>query len=197
MSDGYFYWYRTGWVPGDAAELMRSLETSGLSLHNPANGLITALSSGPDSWGEQVPVSREALTHSAELDSIDQVSFQFWLNQDTDVYARIRRLHEAIVVIEFGLDGHTVEEREHVVQSVCTQVYNNLNRSLAFVIDRLGAAEEVDWDTVVTLGAAKLDGWPDTFGLRPEAAARIPELAGVEHRVQPPLLVFGHPTLSP
>lgn len=196
MSDGFIYWYRADWEPADAEALVQSLEAGGLSLHNPATGLITALANDPESWGEQVVVSREALTHAAGLSSTNEVSFQFWLDKDTDVYARFRRLHGATAVIEFGLDGLLADEQEYVVHCIATQIHNDLERSLAFVIDRLGATEEVDWDAVVTLGAAKLDGWPDTLALRSEAVARIPELVGAERREEPPLLVFGRPAFS-
>lgn len=195
MSDGFIYWYRTDWEPADAQVLLQSLGARELSLSNPATGRITRITNGPDSWGEQVPVDRESLANAAGLTGIEEVNFQLWANSDADVYTRFRRLRGDVVVAEFGLDGLRVDEREQAVRTIVGAIRSELGRSIGFVIDRLGVAEDVDWDSVVTKGAAQLTAWPDTLAVRPEVAARLPELAGVEGREESPLLVFGRTAL--
>lgn len=191
MSDGFIYWYRTGWEPADAQVLLQTLEAGGLSLGNPVTGRITAITNGPDSWGEQIPVHRFSLAHSAGLTDVEEFNFQLWVNGDADVFTRLRRLRGDIVVAEFGLDGLRVDEREQAVRTIVSAIRSELVRSIGFVVDRLGVAEEVDWDSAVTTGTAQLHAWPDTLAVRPEVTAGLPELGGVERWEEPPLVVFG------
>lgn len=195
MSDGFIYWYRTGWEPADAQVLLQSLGAGELSLSNPATGRITRITNGPDSWGEQVPVDRDSLVNDAGLTDIEEVNFQLWVNSYADVFTRLRRLRGDVVVAEFGLGGLRVDEREQAVRTIVGAIRSELVRSIGFVIDRLGVAEDVDWDSVVIKGAAQLTAWPDTLAVRPEVTARLPELAGVECREEPPLVVFGRTAL--
>ncbi|MFF9405773.1 hypothetical protein ACF1B0_09575 [Streptomyces anandii] len=191
MSDGFFHWYRSGWVPADVERLVRDLEAQDLRLSNPATGLITQIASGPESWGEQVPVSRDQFLSDAALTDDGEINFQLWLSGDTDVFTRLRRLGCGVVVVEFGLDGLSLQEQAHVVRAVSRVIHADLTRCIGFVLDRQGATEDVDWDDVVLSGASHLDSWPDALAVRPEILLRHPQLAAAQGTEMPPLILVG------
>ncbi|MDW6059736.1 hypothetical protein SAZ11_19225 [Streptomyces sp. FXJ1.4098] len=190
MSDGFVYFYRRQWGATHAGEVIGALEGGGLQLGNPRTGLITLIESGPESWGEQVPATRELLIESAGLLAAGEVNFQFWLNGESDVFTRIRPLKGG-AVLEFGLDGLTAPEQKHVIGAVVRSLCGDRDRCVGFVVDRRGATEEADWDSIVLRGAPLQHGWPDTLGVRPEIAATHVQLAQAEGRVEPPLVIFG------
>ncbi|MEU5638572.1 hypothetical protein [Streptomyces milbemycinicus] len=190
MSDGFFYWYRQGWSAADAREIIGALEGNGLQLSNPCTELITFITSGPESWGEQVPTTREMLIESSVLLSAGEVNFQLWLDGESDVFTRIRSLGSG-VALEFGLDGLTVPEQERVIRAVMRARCGDRDRCVGFVLDRRGVTEEADWESIVLRGAPLQHGWPDALGVRPETAAAHVQLARAEGRVEPPLVIFG------
>ncbi|QLH24266.1 hypothetical protein [Streptomyces sp. Rer75] len=191
MSDGFIYWYRQGWGTSDARETIEALEGAGFLLGNPGNGLITLVTNGPDSWGEQMPVARQELIESAGLVAADEVNFQLWLNADTDVFTRIRRGESRSAVLEFGLDGLTVAEREWAIGAVARVLRGDLDHCVGFVVDRRGVTEEEDWDSVVWRRAPLTCGWPDILGVRSESVAAHIQLAQAEGYAEPPLTFFG------
>ena len=191
MSDGFFNWYRTGWNPADAERLVHDLDAQGLRIDNPTTGLITQITSGPESWGEQEPVSRAQLVSNAGLSSAGEVNFQLWLSGDTDVFTRVRRLQGGAAVVEFSLDGLTLEEQECAIRAVSREIRAHPTRCIGFVLDRQGATEEVDWDGIIMSGADHLDSWPDTLAVRADVALRHPQLAAATGVEEPPLVLFG------
>ncbi|MDX3231063.1 hypothetical protein [Streptomyces sp. ME19-01-6] len=191
MSDGFFYWYRQGWGgAADARKIIGALEASGLQLGNPSTGMITFVTSGPDSWGEQVPTTRDMLIESSALLAAGEVNFQLWLDGESDVFTRIRAL-EGGAALEFGLDGLTAPEQERVIRAVMRALCGERDRCVGFVVDRRGVTEEADWDSIVLRGASLQHSWPDALGVRPEIAAAHVQLGQAEGRVEPPLVVFG------
>ncbi|WP_158692751.1 hypothetical protein [Streptomyces roseochromogenus] len=191
MSDGFFHWYRSGWVPADAERVVQDLDAQGLRLNNPTTGRITQITSGPESWGEQVPVSRDQLMSNAALTNAGEVNFQLWLSGDTDIFTRIRRLNGGVTVFEFGLDGLSLEEQEHAIRAISRQICADLTRCIGFVLDRQGVTEDVDWDDVIMHGANHLDSWPDTLAVRPDISIRHPQLAAAKRMEMPPLILVG------
>ncbi|MER5444870.1 hypothetical protein ABT052_00050 [Streptomyces sp. NPDC002766] len=193
MTDGFFFWYRQAWGQGAPASLFHSLERSGIRLANPATGRVTAITNGPDSWGDQVPVSPQQLAQAAELATDPEVNFQMWLDAQTDVFVRVRRLDGSAAAIEFGLDGLGAAQ-ESVIRAIAQAIRQTWNDCLGLVVDRSGDTEETDWDAVVLQGEPDIVRMPDTLAVRPETAARIAQLAGAGGRSVPPLVVYGNAT---
>lgn len=190
MSDGFYYWYRSARHALSAEQLVETLETHGVELANPSTGAISAITNGPESWGEQVPVARPDLFASLALNAAKEENFQLWLDGDTDVFMRFRRLGNETIVVEFGLDGMTAEEKETVIIAVSQAVEADKKETTGLVVDRRGLTEDVDWDGLVTGAVGRLDVWPDLLGVHPEVAARHPQLSRARGHMQPPLVVF-------
>jgi hypothetical protein len=134
---------------------------------------------------------RDLLSHPFE-----EVNFQVWLDGDTDVFTRFRSLGHGTIVVEFGLDGMTAEERETVVFAVSQVVESDRKETIGPVVDRSGRSEDTDWDNLVTGAGTQLDDWPDLLGVRPEVAAGHPQLARAQRHMDPPLLVFAASSTS-
>lgn len=190
MSDGFYYWYRAARRAVSVERLVETLEGNGVVLANPSTGAITAITNGPESWGEQVPVERSELFASLALHSAREVNFQLWLDGDTDVFTRFRSLGDEATVVEFGLDGMTAAERETVIFAVSQAVEADRKDTIGLVVDRRGVTEDVDWDALVLGAATLLENWPDLLGVRPEVAARHPQLARLRGQAKHPLVVF-------
>ncbi|MCN9243539.1 hypothetical protein NGF19_22580 [Streptomyces sp. RY43-2] len=190
MTDGFVFWYRQAWRQGAPASLFRSSERAGLGLANPVSGRVTAITNGPGSWGEQVPVTSQQLAQIAESASDSEVDFQWWLDGETDVYVRIRRVHGDAAVIEFGLDGLGARQ-ESVIGSITWVLQQTWSDCLGLVVDRSGATEDTDWDMVVLRGGPGIVRWPDTLAVPQAVAARSAQLAVAAGQVVPPLVVHG------
>ncbi|RFU83260.1 hypothetical protein DY218_28780 [Streptomyces triticagri] len=193
MSDGFLHWYREGWDAARARTLLTGLEAHGLRAANPATGLITAITNGPESWGEQVPTTQDDLVTAAGLARTSEINFQLWLDADTDVFTRIRRrTGTSVVVLEFGLDGMTSTEQDLVTEAVSSQIQQIRETTVGFVIDRNGISEDEDWDGVVLGEPTLFKQWPEVLALRARTAAQHPQLASCVGRHEPPLIVYTH-----
>ncbi|WP_329384083.1 hypothetical protein [Streptomyces sp. NBC_01716] len=194
MSDGFVYWYEGDSSSDRAETLVAALEEAGLSLGNPSTGLVSAITNGPDSWGEQVFLTREELVESVagvRRSGGGEVNFQFWLDWETDVFTRVRRPDSGgVTVIEFGLDGMDRPQQNQVVEAVRVVMGERWAECLGFVIDRSGASEEEDWDGIVIDGSSRFTRWPDTFALRVSIVGAHTELSPFPSRQDPPLVVF-------
>jgi hypothetical protein len=192
VSDAFFHWYSASWSAGHPRALLQALEQENIRISNPGSGGISILTNGPESWGEQVFVSWEEFDSAASLAHANEVNFQLWLTDKTDVVTRIRRLQGGSVSIEFGLDGLLHDEQERVITSVAKVIRSWWPDCLGFVIDRRGPSLEINWDEVITKGQGDIDIWPvDALGVRQEIAARHPLLAREIGHLDPPLVIFG------
>lgn len=176
MSDGFFFWHRTGWGPDAASRLLSTAVSVGLHVANPGNQRVSLITNGPDSWGEQAFVTERALLEEAALPTGAEINFQLWLNSECDVFTRVRPLDGDAVAVEFGLDGMTVEERELTVAALTHMLRADLAGCFGFVVDRRGVTEEVDWDGVFSGEAIRVASLPDTFGILSKHLATHPEL---------------------
>ena len=190
MSDGFYYWYRSARNAVSADRVIGVLEANGVVLANPATGGVTAVTNGPESWGEQVPIERAELLASLSLEAAEEVNFQLWLNDETDVFTRFRSMGSTMTVVEFGLDGMTASEKEEVISAVSQAVQTDRKGTVGLVVDRRGTTEDADWDSLVAGAPLPLDDWPDLLGLRLDVAARHPQLAAAQGRVEPPLMIY-------
>ncbi|MFF4502128.1 hypothetical protein [Streptomyces sp. NPDC001401] len=190
MSDGFYYWYRSARHAVSADRVIEALEANGVVLANPATGAVTAITNGPESWGEQVSIGRRELLASLSLGIAEEVNFQLWLNDETDVFTRFRSVGDAMTVVEFGLDGMTAAEQEEVIFAVSQAVETDRKGTMGLVIDRRGVTEDADWDSLVRGAPVPLGDWPDLLGVRLDVAARHPQLAAAQGRVEPPLMIL-------
>ncbi|MFD3484527.1 hypothetical protein [Streptomyces sp. NPDC058665] len=194
MSDGFVYWYEGDSNSDPAETLVAALEEAGLSLGNPSTGLVSSITNGPDSWGEQVFLTRGELVESVAVvrrSGGGEVNFQFWLDGETDVFTRVRRPADGdVTVIEFGLDGMDQAQQTEVVEAVRGVMRRRWAECRGFVIDRSGATEDEDWDGIVIDASSRFTRWPDAFALHADIAAAHTELSAFPARQEPPLVVF-------
>ncbi|CAL9637842.1 hypothetical protein SUDANB15_06236 [Streptomyces sp. enrichment culture] len=191
MSDGFYHWYTGRQDRGGVERVLHVLETHGVRLAHPSSQVVTAVTNGPDSWGEQLPVERAELIGLLTLTDGTEVNFQFWLNERTDMFTRFRRLADGRMVAEFGLDGMWSTEQETAVRAISHVVDTDQGSTWGVVIDRRGLTEETDWAGVALGRPVEITGWPDALGVRPEAAARHPRLRSAQGVSRPPLVFFG------
>ncbi|MCF2127296.1 hypothetical protein L1I79_12730 [Strepomyces sp. STD 3.1] len=190
MSDGFYFWYTGVHDRGGVERVLRVLERRGVHLAHPVSRVITAITDGPDSWGEQIPLERAELIGRLTLTDRTEVNFQFWLNEQTDLFTRFRRLADEWLVVEFGLDGMLKTEQELAVEAISHAVDDERESTWGLVIDRSGLTEDTDWDAVMLGQPAGIAGWPDVLGVRPEVVARHPPLQVAQGAVEPPLMVY-------
>ncbi|MEV5933157.1 hypothetical protein AB0L56_10510 [Streptomyces sp. NPDC052079] len=191
MSDGFYYWYSAQQDWEGLEQVLHALATSGVHLAHPASRVVTAITNGPDSWGQQLPMERAALIELLTLTNSTEVNFQLWLNEQTDLFTRFRRLADGRMVVEFGLDGMSRAEQDMAVQAVSHLIDTDRDSTWGMVLDRRGLTEETDWDGVMLGQPVEIAEWPDALGVRPEVAARHPLLRRAQGVSRPPLVFFG------
>jgi hypothetical protein len=190
MSDGFFSWYRDVWDGGEAARILKTLDRAGLHLTNSATGLVSLMTNGPDSWGEQVFVSQGQLIEAVGALVDGEVNFQLWISDEADVFTRARRLTGPRVVLEFYLDGLTIAEESEAAGALLRTLDTHRNGCVGFVLDRRGRTEEVDWDDWMAGNPVLVPVRPDKIGLRSEFQGRHPELSMVASVKRGNLVVF-------
>ncbi|MBZ6114584.1 MULTISPECIES: hypothetical protein [Streptomyces] len=190
MSDGFFFWYTEPFARDGVERVLGALETQGVHLAHPESNAITVITNGPDSWGEQLQVSRAELVELLTLRDRAELNFQLWLNDETDMFTRFRRVSDRGLVVEFGLDGMWHAEREAAIRAVSLVVDAERARTFGVVVDRRGLTEEMDWDGLVLGRPVVVAEWPDMLEVRPEVAAEHAQLRSVHRNVERPLVTY-------
>ncbi|WP_405716263.1 MULTISPECIES: hypothetical protein [unclassified Streptomyces] len=191
MSDGFFYSYHLGWSRPDSESLFNDLDAAGLRLSHPVTRRVTLLGPGPGPHGIPSWVTREQLVLLAGLQRLDSVDFVLWMNSGTEVPARIRRMGDGVVALEFGFGRLSRDEQEVAARAIREAIGRASVLCIGFVVDREGASVATDWSGVVINGTTCFDSWPDTLAVRHEIAATQPQLAGVASFDQSPWMLFG------
>ncbi|MFB6816718.1 hypothetical protein ACFCV8_19465 [Streptomyces sp. NPDC056347] len=191
MSDGFFYSYHLGWSRPDSECLFGDLDAAGLRLSHPVSRRVTLLGPGPGPRGIPSWVTREQLVLLAGLQRLDSVDFLLWVDSGAGVPARVRRMRDGVVALEFGFGGLTRDEQEVAARAIREAIGRASVLCIGFVVDREGASVATDWSGVVINGTAYFDSWPDTLAVRHEIAATQPQLAGVASYDQSPWMLFG------
>ncbi|MGW1406333.1 hypothetical protein [Streptomyces sp. NPDC002403] len=191
MSDGFFYSYHLGWSRPDSESLFNDLDAAGLRLAHPVTRRVTLLGPGPGPRGTPSWVTREQLVLLAGLQRLDSVEFLLWVNSGTDVPARVRRMRDGVVALEFGFGRLSGDEQEVAARAIREAIGRASVLCIGFVVDREGASVATDWSGVVVNGTTYFDSWPDTLAVRHEIAAMQPQLAGVSSYDQSPWMLFG------
>ncbi|MFF3394191.1 hypothetical protein ACFYW1_25045 [Streptomyces sp. NPDC002669] len=191
MSDGFFYSYHLGWSRPDAESLFGDLDAAGLRLAHPVTRRVTLLGPGPGSRAAPSWVTREQLVLLAGLQRLDTVDFLLWTSSGTEVPARVYRMRDGVVALEFGFGRLTRDEQEAAARAIREAIGRASVLCIGFVVDREGASAATDWSGVVINGTTFFDSWPDTLAVRHEIAAVQPQLSGVASYDQSPWVLFG------
>jgi len=141
--------------------LLHDLSLGGITLSNPANGRVTALT--PD--GDQVDVTLDLLTVS--VSSGDSITFQVWMPNHADVCCRFRHLAGNRIVEEYGLVGLNQDERSQVLHALVERFSTKAaqEQHLFFVGDPEGYSIDVDWDELAVTGKYEPKVCPDFLGI--------------------------------
>ncbi len=176
MSDGFLFWYESGWTPQHARERVAALEAAGMWLTHPSTGRITEISSEEASLGEQVDIDRVTLLRRPAVESETDFSFQYWIGVDIDVFCTIVRLAPDLVVQRLYLDGLTTDEIRFVVGIVADQIRAGAGRTLGLIVDKRGGSADEDWDAIVAGAPERVAVRANVVGLPRAVAALHPEI---------------------
>ena len=159
MSDRFAYLYEPA-GKFNLRTLVDEFSSKGITLANPANGRITALSGD----GDQIDITLDTL--ETAVAKHDPLTFQFWMPGHADVSCRIRNLGDNRVVEEYSLVGLNPEERDRVLSALTERFKSKAAQEdyLFFVADREGYTFELDWDELSIEGKYEFVLCPDVIG---------------------------------
>ena len=154
MTDATIYWYAKPTTESRFGRLVGELAEHGLALRRAENGLARTI----DSVGRGHDMTVAELTRQvAEVgQGTATVSFQWWLQADTDVYCRVRAVAEGMVCQEFSLDGLNAAERSTVSRALWTAVWGHRGETIAWILDERGSLAELPLDEHVMTRLASL-----------------------------------------
>ena len=160
MSDRFAYLYEHA-KKFDLRTLVDEFSSQGISLANPANGQITALSED----GDQIAVTLDVL--EAAINAHDPLTFQFWLPGHADVCSRFRYLSDDRLVEQYWLDGLSGEERKQILTALTKRFESKAAQEdyLFLVADSEGYTFELDWDSLALAGKYEFSLCPDILGI--------------------------------
>jgi hypothetical protein len=155
---GFIHWYENGWSAGRADRTVARIESLGLTLSDPE-------------------AERAGLLERLALTDTNAVDIEYWLDEETALYCRFRRVGPDLVAQEFDLDGLSTVEQNQLVTGIVELFGEDAGNTVGFVVDRSGCSQDVEWDDVV-LGHPKIvTVRPDVLALPAELVDRLhPEL---------------------
>ncbi|MGK3963946.1 hypothetical protein WMF38_39430 [Sorangium sp. So ce118] len=119
--------------------LCRTLGQVGLQLAHPGSGCVVML----DTEGHRIEGTLDNLRSRLSVER--DVSFQWWFEEDHDLYCRIRR-QSSTGVVELGMEGCCEDELDVLGKTLREYFVSNLETSIGFVFDSQGVTEDYDWD---------------------------------------------------
>ncbi|EYT79805.1 hypothetical protein CF54_29210 [Streptomyces sp. Tu 6176] len=166
----YLSWYREGRMDeSEFRSVTDHLARSGLTVEHPTLGCGMLL----DVVGEQVKLPVGRMLELVGL-SVGPLCMQFWLSADTDVVCDVRYVAPDIHVLTFVLGGLTENECEQATDAVQRLVQQELDRTVALLID-------VGGDALVLYGRLPTGPRPDRVQFRTDRLSAVPAvLAGAE-----------------
>jgi hypothetical protein len=169
---GFIHWYENGWSAARADRTVARIESLGLTLSDPQQQRADLL-------------ERLALTDRAAAD------VEYWLDEETALYCRFRRVSEDVVAQEFDLDGLSTVEQHQLVTGIVELFNEDAANTVGFVVDRSGNSQDVEWDDVVLGQPRIVTVRPDTLALPAELVDRLhPELNRLTGRPVGALMLF-------
>ncbi|MCL5058254.1 MAG: hypothetical protein M1130_09765 [Actinobacteria bacterium] len=141
MSDGLAFLYSTLSRDKIFHKMEQQIKQKGIKLEYPINNLVQI-------WNEEGEYQRLSRVNFLEkLVSNNKISFQWWWNEEDDLYCRIRSV-DGYTSFELGLDGVNRNQILNVVKLFFSILGDRLKEDvIGFVIDRNAYTEEYDWDT--------------------------------------------------
>jgi hypothetical protein len=160
-------------------DLREALEPLGYFLVHPSSGEVIQLT-----MKGSIVVDLNVL--EAAVANHMEVSFQFWLAECRDLYARIRTQGE-LKIIEFGLEGKSEHEREQLRQAL-SSFFFGCGSGIGMVYDPEGLTEDFDWDEFFIAGRSILAlDFPDVLILAEpfeiRMAPRVPDPGSLNRKV--------------
>ena len=169
---GFIHWYENGWSAARADRTVARIESLGLTLSDPQQQRADLL-------------DRLALTDCAAVDA------EYWLDEETALYCRFRRVSEDVVAQEFDLEGLSTVEQHQLVAGIVELFNEDAANTVGFVVDRSGNSQDVEWDDVVLGQPRIVTVRPDTLALPAELVDRLhPELNRLTGRPLGALMLF-------
>ncbi|WP_284668052.1 hypothetical protein [Myxococcus sp. SDU36] len=171
MSERIVALYRFGVSEQVVTGLRGVLHRAGASLARPQDGRTFII----DAEGEQIPSPETSLLRL--LREQREVAFQWWLGAQEDIYCRVRVMGE-VIVVEFGLEGTSPQDRALVGEVLLEYVRNEREHVIAFIYDPEGVTEDRDWDDHFVRGEI-IDwrhsdvGFPDVLVVRETIQFRL------------------------
>lgn len=124
------------------ANLFDQFANKGITLDHPTIGHVMAVTQS----GEQYLRNKEWLIK--QIQSKQQVSFQWWFDEGVDVFTTLRHFSKCSI-IEFGLDGLTPLQLSTVTSILLLFSTGSFmeTRLLSLIFDKFGVAEDIlpDW----------------------------------------------------
>lgn len=153
MSERIIYLYEYATEPFDFNAFCYALNKIGLTLEHPVLRSIFKL----DLTGDQVCTSRYELQKL--INQEEEVSLQFWYEENHDIYCRFR-VKEKVRVIELGMEGTTDNERESLKKLLISLFFERVRASigLGLVFDPNGNSVDYDWDQIFVYGCSVDNG---------------------------------------
>lgn len=141
MSDRYAYLYGSA-NKFDLHVLIDEFAARGITLRNPANGRMTALTEEGDQIDSTLGVLERAVANH------DPLNFQFWMPNHTDVFSSFRYLNDGRILEDYCLVGLNPSERNVVLDALVERFKSKAanDNNLFFVGDHEGYTIEHDWN---------------------------------------------------
>jgi len=160
MSDRFAYLYEHA-NKFNLRILSDEFSSRGISLANPANGRITALSED----GDQIDITLDGL--EAAITTHDPLTFQFWMPGHADVCCRFRYLSDDRLVEQYWLEGLSGEERARILTALTERFKSKAGQEddLFLVADSEGYTFELDWDSLSLKGKYEFSLCPNILGI--------------------------------
>lgn len=148
-------------------ELFSFLDNHRIQLRKPGSGKIIQLS--PEGESEEITNSQILIQTLSEKGFVD---FEIWRSNIDSIFVHIKRLDSGIYKVDFGFELFKGSELEQVLQILQLFFKFKLTSEniLAFIIDRLGESEDLDWepywDNLMLSSPFLPNVWPDLLILR-------------------------------
>jgi hypothetical protein len=132
------------WRKQGFERLCETMQTANASVTFPGTSRVSML----NAQGTQVWTDRSELKH--RIESGVESSFQFWLNEECDIYCRVIAIGSCIA-IEVALDGLTDREKRRVVVAMSEEILGLSEEgvALALIFDVVGERSVEEWAAMV------------------------------------------------
>ena len=167
MSDKFAYFYQP-LKEFDLGRFASEWSAAGVMLFNPSNHLVTSVSEDGSQFRTSLKELQDSFYTSGPL------VLQLWLNDDTDLSCRIRRIEEDTLVEQYGLDGLYLTELKTVIGALIAKFKRKATsqvHDLFLIIDCEGYTIDANWDLLAKAGKYESHFCPDVLGISPTRMA--------------------------